>query len=362
MSARRVRKVRKLAVFRPSALGDFMFCLPALYALKASYPDAELVYVGRQWHADFLAGRPGPVDRVAIMPAMPGIGLAPGAGEERPEQQAFSAAMRDERFDLAIQMYGGGRHANALLLQWHARCTVGMRTPDAAPLDRCLPYADHVNRRLQLLELAALAGAGLAPGCTRLQVTDADRHAAARICRPDGRPLVILQPGATDVRRRWPVARFAGLADALVLEGARVLINGSRDEAKLVDAVRMAMREAAASVGPTASLSALCGLIQRATLVVSNDTGPLHLALALGRPCVGIYWFTNLIESAPLSQQWHRAALATRTACPVCGLDNVVARCEHDVSFVADVPLAEVASLAIDLFRQFLATSQHSEP
>jgi len=93
-------------------------------------------------------------------------------------------------------------------------------------------------------------------------------------------------------------------------------------------------------------LGGLCGLLARAALVVSNDTGPLHLALALGRPCVGVFWLTNLIDGAPLRQGLLRAALALRVDCPVCGMPNLRSRCAHDASFVADVAAEEVVALA----------------
>lgn len=260
--------------------------------------------------------------------------------------------MRRERFDLALQMYGGGRYANPLLQRFNARLTVGMRTPDAAPLGRCLPFSGLVNRRLQLLEVAALAGAQSWPMTTTLHATNIDRELAARLipAAAEG-PLVVIQPGATDPRRRWPAERFAAVADALAEEGATVAVNGTESEAPLVGAVLKAMRHHAIDLSGKATLSALCGLLERCTLIVANDTGPLHLALEMGTPGVGIYWFTNMVESAPLSQRAHRAAVSLRVHCPVCGVANVVERCEHDVSFVDDVPLEEVTALAIELYR-----------
>lgn len=342
--------VRKIAVLRPNAVGDFMFSLPALHALRQTYPDAELVYLGLPWHAQFLAGRPGPVDRVVAVPPMPGLNAAPDAGSSAADE--FVDSMRREQFDLALQMVGGGRYANPLVRRFEARLTVGMRSPDAAPLDRDLCYAGLVNRRLQLLEVAALAGASAWPMGGELRVTGADRRLAAQLVSPrPGRPLVIVQPGASDARRCWPATRFAAVADALVEEGALVAINGSAAEAPIVGAVIDAMRHPAIDLGGKASLRALCGLLERSALLVSNDTGALHMALALDRPCVGIYWFTNLLEAAPLCQHGHRVALSTRLACPVCGIDNTSARCRHDVSFVDDVSLEEVTALAIDLFR-----------
>jgi len=74
--------------------------------------------------------------------------------------------------------------------------------------------------------------------------------------------------------------------------------------------------------------------------------------LALGTPCVGIYWLTNLLESAPLRQQNHRSAVSLQVHCPQCGLENISTRCAHDVSFVDGVQVDEVLALAMGLYRQ----------
>lgn len=341
--------VQKIAVLRPNAVGDFVFALPALHALRAAYPAAWIVYLGLPWHAEFLAARPSPVDEVRVMPPWPGIG-APAEAQLEPEPLLeFVDALRAERFDLALQMFGGGRHANPFIHSLGARVTVGMRAADAVPLERSLAYRVVVNRRLQLLELAALAGARFWTMERELALTDDDREQAAEALPPDPRALVVLQPGASDPRRRWPVERFAALGDLLAQQGALVVVNGSADEAALAGAVVAAMRAPAVDLSGKLSLAALCGLLERAALLVSNDTGPLHLALALGAPCVGIYWLTNLIESAPLRQERHRAALSVRVHCPRCGAENLSTRCQHDPSFVADVPLEEVALLAREL-------------
>lgn len=354
MTARypRLEDVRRIAVLRPNAVGDFVFALPALHALKHSYPEAELVLIGKAWHRDFLEGRPGPVDRVVAMPPVPGVGTPLDAdshgGVDLRAIGDFIERMRAERFDLALQMFGGGLYSNPFLLGLQARLTVGARAPDAPGLDRWLPYRAPVNRRLALLEIAALAGAWPGPlPIPELTVTAADRNEAASIMPPiDGERLVILQPGSTDPRRCWPAERFAALGDMLVEEGVRVAVNGSPAETALVEAVVGAMRHRATPLAGVLGLGGLCGLIERAALVVSNDTGPLHLALALGVPSVGIFWLTNLLEGAPLRPSGLRAALAVRTHCPVCGQDNLARRCEHDASFVDEVTLDEVAGLA----------------
>ncbi|WP_229425372.1 MULTISPECIES: glycosyltransferase family 9 protein [unclassified Massilia] len=163
---------------------------------------------------------------------------------------------------------------------------------------------------------------------------------------------MLLQPGSTDPRRCWPPASFAAVGDALAVLGARIAVNGTAAEAPRVRAVIGAMRAPALDLSGKLDLGGLCGLIERATCVVSNDTGPLHLALAIGTPCVGIFWLTNLIDGMPLRPHLLRLALSLRTDCPVCGLPNLSSRCAHDTSFVADVPVEQVVVLASDVLAQ----------
>jgi len=348
-----LEEVRSILVLRPNAVGDFIYALPCLYALRATYPQARIVYIGKQWHADFLADRPGPIDEVLVIPPCPGVGAAPDAQVDAQAVESFVASLRGRRFDLALQIYGGGRYSNPFLKRIGARLTIGMRAADAEPLDRWVHYGPLQQRRLQLLEVAALAGAQPVLAERELSLTARDRAGAARVLPPaDERPLVLIQPGASDPRRRWDPARFAAVADRLAAQGMQVAVNGTEEEGPVVRAVLAQMRAPALDLTGRLSLSGLCGVLERAALLVSNDTGPLHLALALGTPVVGIYWLTNLIEAAPLHHAGHRALLATRTHCPQCGQDNYRQRCAHDPSFVDDVQVDEVAAAAQDLLAE----------
>ncbi len=343
--------VRKIAVLHPGTIGDFVFSLPALHALRQAYPQAEIVYLGKPWHADFLDGRPGPVDRVEVVPPCPGISAPPDAQGDTDAIENFVDRMRGAGFDLALQLHDGGHHANPFLLRLGARFAIGLKAHDAEPLERWIACDGWHNKRLQLLEVAALAGADTLRIGRELQVIERDRQEAAHAIAPDpGNPLVLLQPGAGDPRRRWPIQHFAAIADALIEEaGALVAINGTQQESALVRQIQGQMRYRAVDLSGRLSLSGLCGLLERAALLVSNDSGPLHLGLAIGTPCVGIYWLTKLIESGPLRQQGHRAALSARVHCPVCGALNLSSRCAHDVSFVAELPVEEVKTMAMEL-------------
>jgi ADP-heptose:LPS heptosyltransferase len=349
--------VERIAVLRANALGDLLFCLPALERLKLAYPAAELVLLGCPWHAELLGGRPGPVDRVVVVPPSRGVRGGPDAEEDPAELDGFFAAMRAERFDLALQLHGGGRFSTPFVRRLGARLTAGLRDWDAPPLDRWLRYVYYQAERVRYLEAVALVGATYGPLEPRLAVTDADRREAAPHL-PAGRALAVLHPGASDGRRRWPPARFAAVGDALATDGLAMAVTGSAGEAALVAEVVARMARPAANLAGALSLGGLAGLLEGAALLVANDTGPMHLAGAVGGPSVGIYWVGNVITGAPLVRANHRPVAAFRTACPVCGTDCIASRCEHDASFVADVAMEEVLRHARDL----LSASRASAP
>jgi ADP-heptose:LPS heptosyltransferase len=345
-----VEDVNKLAVLRANAIGDYLVSLPAIQALRAAYPAAELVLLGADWHAGFLAGRPGPVAR--CLPVPPTVGMR----DDRPPSPAaavdlFVARMRAERFDLAVQLQGGGRHSNPFVCRLGARVTAGSRTPDAAPLDRTVPYTVHQHEIHRFLEVVDLVGATPVTLEPRLQVTDADRAEAAAALAEDDRPLVVLHPGANDPRRRWPVERLAVVGSELARKGARLAVVGTAAEQPLADRLLATLEGNAADLTGRLGLGGLAGLLEQATLLVGNDSGPRHLAAAVGTATVAVYWCVSLGSYGPLDRARHRTPTSWRLNCPVCGPNSLQQDCRssHDASFVADVTVDEVLAEALDL-------------
>lgn len=327
-----------IAVLRANAIGDLVVSLPAIEALRATYPNAEIVLLARDWHAGFLRGRSGPIDRVVPIPAYGGVSADEGVEGDSIELDNFFRQMQRERFDLAVQLHGGGRNSNPFLLRLGATVTAGTKTPDAPPLDRFIPYARWQHETLRCLEVVSLVGARpvtLAPYLTVMPSDVAEANAAV----PDrDTPLIALHPGGTEPERYWPLEHFAAVGDALAHAGARVAVIGTENERDRIDEVVGRMRAEATNLAGRLSLGGLLGLLSRCSVVVGNDSGPLHLAAAAGAATVGIYSFFNLLTFGPLTRARHRAAVSWRLA-------------PDGESYVTDVTVDEVRDAALELLR-----------
>ncbi len=346
----RITDVQRIAVLRANAIGDLIFALPALDALRAAYPQAEIVLLGLPWHAGLLRDRPGPIDRVEVVPVYHPIREEVGRAEDPAEKERFFAAMAHERFDLALQIHGGGRNSNPFVLRLGARATAGLRTPDAAALDRWVPYVYYQPEVHRYLEVMALVGAPPVTFAPRLHVLPGDLEESYAAVPEAEEPLAVLHPGAGDPRRHWSPAGFAAVGDALAQAGARVVVIGGRpEERSIVGAVVRGMRAPALNLAGGISLQGLVGLLSRCALFVGNDSGPLHLAGAVGTRTVGVFWAGNVITAGPLTRSHHRLAISWRLTCPECGVDTTQTPCPHRASFVADVPVNEVLAPALEL-------------
>jgi ADP-heptose:LPS heptosyltransferase len=348
--------VRRIAVLRCNALGDYLMATPALAALRTRFPDAELTLLGARWHDRFLTGRPGPVDRVRVLPRVAGLAGQPPDAPDPAALPAFLASARGERYDLAVQLHGGGAASNPLVSALGACRTIGLRADGAPPLDADVPYRYYQPEVDRFLEVVRLAGADGPGDYPLLAVSAAEQDAAAALLPGEG-PWVALHAGATDPRRRWPAQRFAALADHLTGLGARPVLVGAAGEVDVSNAVANAATRPIIDLTGRTDLGALAAVLQRCAVVVADDSGPLHLARAVGSATVGLYWCGNAINAAPATRTRHRPLLSWRVHCPECGVDcSTVGHphrpgegCAHRPSFLDQIPVAEVQEEVSDL-------------
>lgn len=341
--------VSRIAVLRGGGMGDLLFALPAISALAAAYPGARITLLGTPGHAELLANTLSPVSEVRVLPVSEG--LRPGTADPAAVEEFF-VSMEHEEFDLAVQLHGGGRFSNPFLLRLGARHTVGSRTEDAAPLERTIPYTYYQHEPLRGLEVVGLAGAP--PVWLEARLRPLERHAPVvdellqSNIHSHATPVVTIHPGATDPRRRWPAERFGEVAAACAADGCRVLVVGTAEERQLAgEVVAAASSDGVVSVAGELGVGALAALLERCDVLLGNDSGPRHLAQALGTPTVGLFWVGNLINAGPLGRSQHRIHLSWATQCPECGADITqvgwtAARCEHDTSLLAGINAADV--------------------
>lgn len=349
--------IRKIAVLRANALGDYIFVLPALQALRETFKDAKIALLGRQWHKEYLKERPGPVDRVVVVPLYPGISEREGYVPDEKVMTAFFNEMQKEEFDIAFQMHGGGRNSNPFLLRLGAKQTVGLKTPEAAALDINVPYIYYFNETLRYLEVVCRVGARTENIEPHISVTDKDMDEAKAVLKnPSEKPLAVIHPGASDVRRRWPEKNYAKIAAYLVEQNFHVCITGLAWEREIIDAVLNGIvnQNEVQDLCAKLTLNGITGLLSFADIIISNDTGPLHLARALQSRSIGIYLCENIINASPMKIAFNRNLISWTMNCPLCGLhskkfNEIKSACAHNTSFVAEVTVDEVQAAISDL-------------
>jgi ADP-heptose:LPS heptosyltransferase len=341
--------VERIVVLRANGLGDLVFALPALAALRGAYPRAGLTLLGLDWHEQLLAGR-GLVDRVEVVPR--GARQWPRIGRDAPRELGeFVQRMAAEPPDLAVQLHGGGRESNHLVRALRPGWSLGYRTSDAPELDLWLRYDYWQSEVLRWVELVALVGAAPADLVPRLPVLPADVAAADPVVGGLG-PLVVLHPGSGDPRRRWPVPRFAEVARALRARGLDVVLVGREDERALCARLAREVAGPVLDLSGRLSLPALVGVLSRAALLIGNDSGPLHLAQSVGTATVGLFWGPNLVTAGPLRHELHRPVPAWGTKCPECATDLVAGGCGHAASLLTELRVDAVLEAALDLLSE----------
>jgi heptosyltransferase-1 len=290
---------------------------------------------------------------------------APLSRETRHEIMALRSALRGGNYDAVIDLQGAVRSAVVGRLAGCPRL-IGEDEPRERIArwlftERVATRGAHVIE--QDVELAsAVAGDELTPAKPWLPV-DAAAEAWAEeflaACgngpgsartglRPWGenQSVVLINPGAGWGAKRWPVERYAAVARGMIERGLRVVVNAGPGEEPLADEIVKATGGRAETVAPT--LGQLIAITRRISLAIAGDTGPLHLACALGRPVVGIYGPTDPSRNGPFGTRFKvlRSPESrrdhTRRAEPEAGLLTIT---PEDVLQAADELLAEESAL-----------------
>ena len=283
----------KVLIVRLSALGDIVHALPVLAAIRRARPDAQVDWLVEENYASILSIVSG-LHRRVIVRATKSFG-APDAisfGGGLGYVQAV-AHLRAQNYDCALDLQGLLKSAGWARSSGAARVIgfdrANLREAQAAALYSetvTPPDGVHVIHK----NLSLLRAIGVTTDAIAMPLQPQASADTLRAIESAGvRRYVVLNPGAAWPNKRWPPDRFGALAAALRdRTGLRSLVTWGPSERDLADAI-VGASSGAAAAAPATSVSDLGVLMRDAALVVSGDTGPLHIAAAMGTPLVGLY-------------------------------------------------------------------------
>jgi lipopolysaccharide heptosyltransferase I len=333
----------RFLLVRLGALGDVVHAIPVAAALRRTFPDARVDWLVSARHSAILELVP-VVDRRILI------------ADRRGSQNGLSIAaairtMRRERYDWAIDLQGLIKSAVLARTSGAARVLGFARGYLREPLARFGYTETHdpgaggmfdgrETRHVVQVNLGLLERVGVQPGVPEFPIEEVDTAVAADMRRQAGGPYALLNPGAAWPNKRWPPARLARVAQALRSRHhlTSVVLWGP-GERELADAVVGDAGGAALATPPT-SVRDLVALARSAALMVSGDTGPTHIAAAVGTPIVGIYGPTRPERNGPWRPEDVTVSRATTCEC------HHLRRCRRARMCLLDIEADEVIAAA----------------
>ena len=306
-------------------MGDILHALPSVTALRQAHPSWVIDWVVEpRWQA--LLSATGATERGPAQPVVDRLHFAatklwrkaPLSRETLHDLRALRHALRAGTYDTVLDLQGAIRSSMVARLTGSRR-RIGEAEPREKPArwltnEHVATCGTHVIE--QDVELAsAIAADELEAVRPDLPVSAEAEAWCDAFFSGSSAPAVLMNPGAGWGAKRWPVERYGEVARALIAKGCRVLVNVGPGEEALADTIVQSTAGKAEPVAAT--LEQLIALARRVRLAIAGDTGPLHLACALGKPVVGIYGPTDpsrngpygvpfRVLRSPLSQRDHR--------------------------------------------------------
>jgi len=323
-------RVERVVVRVPNWLGDVVLSLPALRDVRRAFPDAKLTVLARRVVAPLYEAVPG----VDVLLESKGV--------------ARDAAALRGHYDLAVVFPNSFGTAFAA---WRAGVPErwGYAADGRAPLLTRAPRIPEATRgRSQvyyyraMLEAVGLSTEG--PADAGLECPFGWLELGASRLVGDG-PFVGINPGAAfGTAKRWLPERYAAVADVLARKtGGQVVVLGSASERPVGEAIAAAMRAPVTVLCGETSLPELLGILARLDLLLTNDSGPMHLASALGTRVVAVYGSTDWRETAPAAGG--ARLLRESVECAPCMLRD----CPIDHRCMRRVSVESVASAALEV-------------
>lgn len=346
----------RILIIRLDLIGDLVLSMVLVRVLKRTYPQAELDLVCVPASAQVIAGDPD----VTCLPGYdPNIWRRPQALVRRQNWRELRALLRtlhEREYDLAISVFG--KWAAVLAALSGAKRTLGFAREgfpglltDSVPGGHWAP-GEQKHEVDYCLELAQAAGGVVqaADRIPRLYVQEQTLQEVECLLQAQGvrpaSPLIACHVSANNGQsKRWPVPYWVTLLDRLIREeNVSVVLTGAGGDLPLVEKICARMRERPVNLAGRTSLAQLAALLKRADLLISGDSGPMHIAGALGTPLVAIHGPTDPALSGPVSQ--HAKVLRSDIWCSPCYRARDTADCRFfTTQCMKDITPAQVLAV-----------------
>jgi len=291
----RSKTLQKILIRGPNWVGDAVLAIPAMKAVRARFPDAEITLLVRPWVAGLFSSVPF-VDKVWC--------------ETKPSSVAdwirVTRDIKSRRFDLALLLPNSFESA---LMMFVSRVPerIGYATDGRRwMLTNAVATLPEPRHQVHYyLDLVKVLSATAEPPSIEIEARNHERYTARRLLAAEGilpgSSFLVLNPGAAyGSAKRWPEDRFARVADSLARElGLHVAIIGSEAERPIANRISERMTSTTAVLTGKTPLETLIGVLAESSLMITNDSGPMHIAAALGIPTIAIFGSTDERVTAP---------------------------------------------------------------
>ena len=329
----------KILIVRLGALGDIVHAIPVAVALRKAFPDAQIDWVVSAKHTEILDLVPALNRRIILNDRANAVG-----GKSL---RAVIAELRRTRYDIAIDLQGLIKSAIIARLSG-ARRVVGFNARYARESLACWFYTDvhdpggegiyapSETRHVVTINLGVLAVLGVPPGPPEFRIDAVESPDVSRVIEQAHGNFALLNTGAAWPNKRWPAPRLAELAKRLhERRGVASIVLWGPGERALAESV-VTMSDGAALLAPQTTIADVAALASAAAVMVSGDTGPTHIASAMGTPIVGIYGPTRPERNGPLGRDDEVVSRASVCAC------HHLRECRRERMCLLDIDVAEV--------------------
>lgn len=329
---------RRIGLIKPSALGDVVQTLPVLPVLRRRFPAARISWVINTGLAELLEGHPDLDELIRF--------------DRHGSWRSWFRLLNDlrrRRFDLVFDLQGLLR-TGIMTAATGAPLRVGLQTAREGAHLACHWTVPDTGRDVpahrRYGRIAEALGARELPQTIRLALTRSEIDWADDQLAELPRPVLAVNPGARWPTKRWPVEKFALLAARAVRSyELGLVILGSPAERPLADRLETQVRRSVSdppvhNLAGRTGLRQLAALLERVDLLLTNDSGPMHLAAGLGTPVVGLFTCTSPVLSGPPGDQHElvatkvSCAASYRKRCPYRGREHLACLEELDVERV----------------------------